>query len=344
MKTLRKVCKVLLAGLLSIVILSILMCGYNWTPVHIENEKGNTDYVWTPNSIWVKMTEGISWGRFDANGLNNASVIENPDMLLLGSSHMEATNVRQNQNTAYYLNKKLCGRYSIYNVSVAGHDLYKVCQYLPKNLELYEPKAVIIETDSVVLTEKDIQKVLSGNVEHTPSYSSGLIGTLQRIPFFRVVYRQSTSGLLRLFIPHKENSYNRSTSNEYNACITTNYTFEEQAYVELFEYLSLMEKKYGTQIIVFYHPTGALNVDGTISFNCDDHLEAFHKYADINGIDFVDLTSEFVVMYYNEHHVAHGFATGRVEYGHINAFGHEKAADALYEKIEQLEEYGVLCQ
>lgn len=57
----------MLAEILVMMILSAVICFYTKTPVHIENKKGNTDYVWSVNSRWVQMTEGISWGRFDAN-------------------------------------------------------------------------------------------------------------------------------------------------------------------------------------------------------------------------------------------------------------------------------------
>ena len=346
MKIVKEIGKVLLSGLLSIAILSGLMCGYSLLPVHIENEKGNTDYVWPANSVWVKMTEGISWGKLDANGLNNKSVIENPDILILGSSHMEAINVMQDQNTAYLLNEKLNGRYSVYNFGVSDHDIYKVCQYVPANLELYGPslKAIIIETDIVELDEKNVQKVLDGTVAHSPSYSSGLIGTLQRIPFFRVLYSQTVHGLLKLFMPSSSGAGSVNNDTAAGDDTKAEKPVEEQAYSKLFHYLSQQEKKYGTQIIVFYHPTGTLEPDGTIKFNSDEHLAAFHKYAEAEHIDFVDLTSDFEDMFYNEHHVAHGFTTGQVEFGHINSFGHAKAAEALSEKIEQLEEAGEICQ
>ena len=95
MSLFKGIIKVVLAGIVSIAIISLLLCFYSITPVHIDNPKGNTDYVWPAHSIWVKVTEGIAFGRYDADGFNNRTVIENPDIIFLGSSHIEATEVMQ---------------------------------------------------------------------------------------------------------------------------------------------------------------------------------------------------------------------------------------------------------
>ena len=75
------------------------------------------------------MTEGIAHGRFDANGYNNLAVIENPNILLLGSSHMEAVNVNQDENIAFLLANELNGTHSVYNLGISGHNFIKVCKY-----------------------------------------------------------------------------------------------------------------------------------------------------------------------------------------------------------------------
>ena len=158
MKFIKGLSKVIASGIVAVAIICGLLCFYDIKPIHKENPKGNTDFVWLPNSIWVKATEGIAFGKFDANGFNNKSVISNPDIIVLGSSHMEAFNVMQNENSAYLLSQKLNGKYSLYNMGVSGHDFFKVCQYLPANLELYDkaPRVVIIETSTVNLSKNNV--------------------------------------------------------------------------------------------------------------------------------------------------------------------------------------------
>lgn len=348
MKILKGFGKIVLAGLLSIAILSIIMCFYSLLPVHIENEKGNTDYVWPANSVWVKATEGISWGKFDANGFNNLSVINNPDIIILGSSHMEACNVMQNQTTAYLLNTKLNGDFT-YNMGISGHNFFKVCQYIPSNLELFDeiPKVVVIETSTVNIQQENVNQILTHTIEHAPSHGTGLIGTLQKIPFLRTVYQQIDSGLLKLFMPSSFNNTETDSIIADEDIAVSNQgdnIVDENAYAELFDYLSQIEQKYGIQIVIFYHPTGTITKDAKIEFKSGNQLRAFEQYSKNYDINFIDMTSYFEDMYYIDHHVAHGFITGELESGHLNAYGHSSIANALYNEIKNLEEAGKLCQ
>ncbi len=120
--------KPILSVVVSIIVLSLFLLLYNLLPVHIINPKGNTDYIWPANAVWVKMTEGISYGKFDSNGYNNLEAIDSPDIILLGSSHMEATNIMQDETIATLLNKYFKGKYLVYNLGISGHDFYKTCQ------------------------------------------------------------------------------------------------------------------------------------------------------------------------------------------------------------------------
>lgn len=341
MKYLKIIVKIIFAGLLSIIILSVFMCFYSLTPVHIENTLKNTDYIWPANSIWVKMNEGISYGQFDTNGYNNLSAIDNPDIIVVGSSHMEAMNVMQDQNTSYYLGKRLEGKYTVYNHGISGHDFYKVCQYIPANITHYDqkPKVLIIETSTVAIDRESVEKALNGTVEFTPSHSTGFISFLQKIPFLRVAYMQVEGGLLDLFL---------ASSNQSKPAVTEktaqDYAVDNQAYKKLFTHLSQLEKQYGTQIIIFYHPTGTLNPDGSIEFDSSPYLTAFTDYSSEYSINLVDMAPSFEKLYYNEHKVAHGFITGEIESGHINDAGHSTIADALYEEVMKLEKAGELCQ
>lgn len=348
MKIIKGILKVLGAGIVSVVIICGLLCFYSIIPVHVDNTRGNTDYVWPANSIWVKATEGIAFGKNDAKGFNNKSVVKNPDIVVLGSSHMEATNVMQDENAAYLLSEMLKGKYSLYNMGISGHNFYKVCQYLPANFELYDkvPKVVIIETSTVNISQNNVDEILASSIERTPSYSTGIIGTLQRVPFFRTLYNQLEGGLLKLFMPISGLSVSNIDEDIEPVTDTsvTEIKIDETAYDELFSYLKEMEEKYGTQIIICYHPTEKLMEDGSIYFNSDEYLTTFSRFADKYNISFVDMTNRFENMYYQENHVAHGFCTGELAAGHLNKYGHAAMADELYNVIFRLEEAGELCQ
>ena len=325
--------KIILASIISTAILSVISCLYALTPIHIDNPQQNTDYVWTPNSYWIKFSEGISWGKMDSQGYNNLKVVENPDILLLGSSHAQAVNVLQNQSTSYLLGQLFDEKYTVYNMGISGHDFYKVCQYLPTTLENSSkvPQYIIIETSSVELTTKQVDKVLDKTISKTPSHTTGLVGTLQKIPFLRTVYQNLTEGL----IDRLKNDGLVSGTTQVKTQQET--AVEQIAYGEMFAYLADIENEYGTQIIVFYHPTGVLQKDGGILFSTSQELTAFTSSAEKYGITFVDLTEAFEELYYSKHKVAHGFITGKLQYGHLNKYGHQVAAQELYETITHLE-------
>lgn len=342
MKTFKAIVRFIGAGVVAVAILSVIMFFYYILPLHHENQNGNTDYIWTPNSIWIKCTEGISWGKFDSNGFNNPKVILNPDIIIVGSSHVEALNVVFEESLCGQLSNMLKDKYTIYNMGISGHNFYKVCQYLPDNLGKYDepPKVVIIEVDKLDLSEENVEKVLNHEVKHTPSHDTGLIAMMQRVPFFRCVYQQVDVGLLNLFMPSrtKENPEvdGKTSSQESN--------LDEIAYDKLFAYLSKLESEYGTQIIIFNHPTGSISSDGGITFSDDVSLVLFEQYANKYDIDFIDMTSPFEEMYYKDHRLSHGFITGEIGYGHLNANGHAAIAKELYCLILEMEKEGELCK
>ena len=131
MNVIKNILKIAGAGIVAVALLSGIFAFYYLQPAHIDNTQGNTDYVWIANSRWLKMTEGISWGRFDADGYNNKAVVENPDIMVLGSSHTEATNVPQGSDFSSLLGEKLAGEFSVYN---CYYELVHITFLLFRNL------------------------------------------------------------------------------------------------------------------------------------------------------------------------------------------------------------------
>lgn len=338
MKTVKGFSKFLLAGIVASVIISIILCVYSLTPIHIENPKRNTDYVWEPNSRWATMEEGIGWGKYDANGFNNAEVIENPDIIIVGTSHVEGRNVTQKENMSFILNDMFEGKHEIYNMGISGHHFYKTCQYIPASLDRFEvtPKLVLVESTIVELSKEQVEAAINGTVEFTPSHSEGLIAFLQKIPIFRVLYHQMEDGLFDLFMPELQATTVVNQVPEVN--VQTQVNVDLEAYELMFDYLASIEEEYNTEIVIFFHPEEVLEEDGTISFKNNQCSSVFASEASQKGIDFIDMTSYFETMYYEEHKVPHGFITGKAAFGHMNADGHSAIADVLYDVIVKMEE------
>lgn len=353
MNIFKNILKTIAAGVAAVGILSIIFSFYYLQPAHIDNTSGNTDYVWIANSRWLKMTEGVSHGRFDADGYNNPEVVANPDIMVLGSSHTEATNVNSGEDFSSVLRDKLNGEYSVYNMGISGHHFLKVCQYLPNNLARYEtvPKAVIIETDNLTFTVQDIEAMLNGNIPKSPSYSTGIIALSQKSPFFSVLYNQIQGGLIDLLMPDKAKLIDLASKAEPFVPLAVHHPStpvmsEEEAleiaYTQLFDYIGNLKAKYDTQIIIFYHPTGVINYDGSVKFADHDIKPVLIENCEKHGITFVDMTDSFYKMYNEKHKLPHGFVTGQIGFGHLNADGHAAVGDVLYETIVQLGKEGRL--
>lgn len=339
MKHLKFFGKLVVSGLVALIILCCLASVYSLSPMRVENEFKNTDYSWESESVWMKMTEGISWGITDEKGFNNSEFVENPDILLLGSSHIEGMNVQQEEQAVSLLNNYLGGKLTCYNMGISGHTVFKVVQYLEQSVSAFEnpPKYIIIETSTTVLSEEDVSEALNGEVEITTVNNEGIVAKLQRLPFLRQVYHQLESGMLDMLLPSKINDFTATSFAVYSST-DSKLVIDEQPYQTFFEYLEKVESEYGTQIIIMYHPFEIIEESGDISFSNEEYTSVFEKYAANNKIDFVNMTNDFEEMYYEEHYVAHGFSTGALGEGHINKYGHRAIAQRLYEYITDLEE------
>lgn len=336
MRIIKNFLKVILAGIMAVAILCGIFSFYLVMPVHIENPRQNTDYVWPANSRWLKMTEGISWGRFDANGYNNSEVIENPDILILGSSHMEAINVTQDKNTASVLREQLGGKYTVYNMGISGHHFTKVCKYLPVTLSLFEetPDVIVIETSSTAFSSHDVNALLEGTVGFTASHSTGIVALLQKLPFCRLLYYQIDAGLLDLLMPEKVSAAESGSGSQPSG----------EVYDRLFRYITAQTADYDTQLVIFYHPAETIQEDGAVLFPVDPATAVFARKCEEYGITFIDMTDRFYEMYNESHQLPHGFVTGELGDGHLNADGHRVIAEALAEAMAELEEVGTLCK
>lgn len=336
MKPIKTLFKTVFAGLTALAILCVLMLGYYFIPLRENNSKQNTDYVWAKNTPWVSLTEGVSFGMTDAEGFINKDVVNNPDILFLGSSHTESMNVLQSENMCALLNDKFDGKYSAYNMGISGHTIYKVVQYLNATLNIYQnaPKYVIIETGDVALTDVDVHQALSGEVKKTKVVDTGLLYQMQKVPYFRMMYHQLDTGMLKMLADKKK--ANNATTNAKPESVEK-LEIDEKPYDEMLGYLQKMEKEYDTRIIVMFHPFETINADGSISFAQAEYAEIFSKVTQKYGIGFVDMTEDFERMYNEEHRVPHGFSTGEIGAGHINKYGHAAIADRLYRYIKSSE-------
>lgn len=332
----KQILKVLGAGIVALVILCLIFTPYATMPVHKDNPNGNTDYIWEPNSHWFKLIEGISFGTYDAKGYNNPQVVENPDILVVGSSHMEAAEVMQDENTAYLLGQAFDGEYTVYNTGISGHNLPRITQYLESSICQFDtpPKYVIMEAHNLNVTMEDISLILEGNYPKQDSHDSGVVSMLQKLPFLRLVYIQLERGLSDLLFPGEATSEVRYDGNSDSQAYA-------QSYTALVSYIRQVEDTYNTKIILFFHPTVSLQADSSLAFSEAGNAALLAQICREQGLTFLNMDETFLQLYQQEHKLPHGFVLGKLGTGHLNPDGHAAIAARLHQTILELE--GRVC-
>ncbi len=313
--------KLLISGLLALIILSIFVFFYDYSGVHIKNTTGSTDYKWENNQLKTNMTEGYSFLIFDSNGYNNISIPQEIDVLVMGSSHMEAVNVDKNNNTVALMNN-MYPDFTFYNIGISGHNIYHCANNIENAVNEYAPqKYLIIETDTVLLDGEQVNDVLNNSFQRIQSYDSGIVYNLQKYcPSIKCIYKN--------MIDWKNIENNANTNNQ----------SEQAKHIDnltLNRFLNKMRTDCGDcRLIIFYHPITKINSDGLL---IDESMgvDEFRKACEANDIIFVDMTEDFSRFYDEYHILAHGFSNTAVGVGHLNSYGHHLIASRLVYTIEE---------
>lgn len=324
--------KLIVTIFLSLVILSGVCLGYNYSGCHITNVDGSTDYKWEKSQYFSTMKEGFSWFRFDRNGYNNvddSSFLNRPvDILLVGSSHMEAVQIPRQKNVGYLLNKQLPGLRT-YNIGISGHNIYTCVSNLKAATGIYKPqKLVILETDIVHLDVKSMDDVLTRKYKKIKSRDNGLVYKIQKtIPSIKTLYKAINEWL--------DVSKQNNKKKDNNILLRENERYKDVLGNFLRMAKESVPEKY--RVIIFYHPSAVIDIHEVYNDNDDsENKRLFAEMCEKNNIVFVDMTNDFREMYLSRHVFAHGFINTAVGVGHLNVFGHELIAECLTKTIKEL--------
>ena len=323
-----------IAGFFAFIFLNILCIIYYLNPVHITTETGVTDYFWEKSAYYSKMTEGYGYGRMNNEGFNNLNDYNNQriEILLMGTSHMEGTNVPQNKTTAAVLNKLFTNSKYVYNIGISGHEFPHIINNVETAIQFYSPKEyVIIEIMDVRFDLLSLEQCINSDLQRLPSYDSKFVFYLQKIPYLRLIYSQ---------FKFHEDLVKRDENSKENTTIA-NADRYSHALESAIKKLSRISNEHGLNIIVFYHPQLHLNFDGTIQGITDiEYLLLLKKYCAANNVFFINMFETFKKEYETIHKLPHGFSNTALGIGHLNVYGHEIIAKKLFEVINNIEEKG----
>ena len=322
--------KIIVSGSIAFMILTLFCFLYYNIPVHSTNKDGSTDYKWESDVFYSQGREGFGWGKTNNDGFSNmfdyGSDME-IDILIMGSSHMEARQMGIGQSAASKLNA-LLGTETVYNIGVSGHSFLTCANNLRAALNKYQPtKYVVIETSSVSFSDPAIALAINEETPELPSHNVGIIGLLQKNPYLRLIYAQ-ISNYNVLQAEDIEDAEGFEVPAESDTAV------DENLLAELLHKMSVMAGEYGAKLIIAYHPDISIASDGTLNLNADQNaITQFRRSCGANGILFLDMSSRFKEEYESSYILPYGFPNSPVGSGHLNQFGHAMMADELYSLI-----------
>jgi len=315
------VVKVIIAALLAFAVLSLLSLFYYNVPNRTINTGETTDYKWEPDSIYSKLTEGlVLFNKVNNEGFHNVNDYDNDrqiDVLIMGSSHTEAFNVKDDETFSEVL-KGISGL-NTYNIGISDHSIEHCVQNLDKALSKYNPSYVVIETMNVSIYPETIEKTINNQITKASSFDDEILKTLQNIKYLRLVYRQFEN-------VNKQN----------NVVDVTKSVNTEESMDKLMSHIKTICDKHNTNCIIVYHPTLSVDNDMNISVNTNrEDLGIIETACLNNGIKFINMEEDFINYYKENNILPHGFNNTIPGQGHLNKYGHMLIAEKLNKEIER---------
>ncbi len=318
--------KAVISGSIAFAILSGFCLLYDNMPQVLLNKDGTPTNCYMPDTFWANWREGFASGRTNNEG--HMSVIDYTsdmpvDILITGSSQMEAKQVNLTESTAGRLNDLLPEK-TVYNVGFSGNKFLKCSRNLEDSIYMYCPRDyVVMETSDLLFPEEELRAAIDGANSDSKDMTDGLLGWLRSTAigenhFLELVYHQINN------FRSKETAAETIDDEWYESA-----QYEKTVDVLLHKIFREAEST-GAKVIIIYHPIYRFAPDGSLVWP-DDH-EASVSFAQAckkNGIIFLDMTERFQTEYENNHVFAYGFVNTSVEHGHLNKDGHAMIADEL---------------
>ena len=323
--------KFCVAGMIALTVISVFVFVYSYSSAHIRNESGSTDYKYEPNQIITNMKEGFSFLKMDKNGFNNLSTKDNKEtnILLMGSSHMEAVQVDQNENIGSLLYDYLPEK-NTYNIGMSGHTVYRLADNIANAIEEYNPTDyVIIEISSVEMDIDDMKEILDGNGKKISVHDEGVLSYLQKIPAFTALYDQADRWIRKTGDVSSDFRQKKQKTDNTETVLSDGYSETLNKFLSVFSNACKDDLK----CVFLYIPPEGLDNTGLICSTDQVYLNAFEKSCEENDLMFINCTPALDELH-EKGIPAHGFCNGGVAVGHINKYGHEAVAKLLAEKLK----------
>ncbi|MDR2457383.1 MAG: hypothetical protein LBD41_02755 [Clostridiales Family XIII bacterium] len=331
-------CKFVLSSFIAFLLLNLVTYFYSNIPVHSDNPTGATDYTWQKNKRYFRETEGHSFGVTDDEGFNNPKALYKGeiDVLIMGSSQYEGFVVMPEENLAVKLGQKLKNlpkKLSVYNIAISGHIFTRQVNNLERAIKYYQPKYIVLELSSFNMDPEEMRLASSGELSRLPSFSRGLIGTLQEIPFLRVFNSQ-----IKAAMNDTENDIVAVNDSKKQGGVNLSDPAIKNGLDMLINRIVSITSENNIKPIIVYHPAVTLSKMGKLSFISDDATFSYFKnYFSKNNITVLDIRKKVLEAYKKTYTLPYGFWNSPVGQGHLNKYGHALTAKSLFAEIKKEE-------
>lgn len=333
----RKIISAACALLLAFVLLEAFCFWYYNPPRYDWDDARATDNIRAAGSFASRATEGFAFSRMDANGYNNPDVPGDAGVyvLMMGSSHTEGLNVKQDENISSRLGALLGNEEEkgcVYNIGISAHTLPRNIANFERALERFAPTGyVILETQEIKFHKTIIDRAMNDDFDRLKESPVMISEWISDRALLKTIYNQFSSLMSGTSAEEEAEALAEITADQleqYQAALT-----------DLFAGLRQTADAHGVTPIIYYHPHLILQQDGSVQTNSDAGcLAAFAAACRDAGVCFVDMTEPFLQEYAANRILPHGFSNTAPGTGHLNPDGCAMIAQALYEEICRMEE------
>lgn len=335
-KTIGCIFKVVLSGIVALCILSAFSLIYYNSPPTIPQPELITKNRFVPNRVWSTMGEGFGYGITDNLGYNNVYYknCTEPDVVVVGSSHIEAANVPADANCVTVMNKLFAedgikdNDLKCLNIGRSGSFFDQSASYFEAVAEHFDTaKYIIVETKSLGWTTEQLDGMLNQKyLDHMKDRS--LIGEITvAVPYLRLFIKQAGE-----LFPLKPVEEPLPLSTDQDA---DEYASKMNAVIQM---MATQARENGKHLIILHHNTFSYEeLQNAKSDDDPEQMKVLEESCRNNDVILVDVTDEFVSHYKETHQVAYGFVNSEIGEGHLNKIGHSIIANELYEAINILE-------
>lgn len=330
--------KCIIAGIISITLLSMFSLIYYNPPIAIQQPDLITNFKFKENSNWSYMLEGFGHGKTDKLGYNNAYYMDcsNPDIVFVGSSHLEALQVPQEDNCVYLLNEKFDkdtlphNDFKCLNLGVSAHAFEVSLSNFEYVIDKYkEAKYIVIETSNVEFSPTMLDEIAEAKF-HAPEEEKSFIEKMAlKVPYFRLLYKkinEATAAKKEVVVA--TNDFNNNDINVYIDKMNV-----------ILNKVAKLSAENNIKPVVLMHQRFWKDSDGNIiTENKEMYINAFKECCENTGIKVIDVTKPMIDRYKTNFDFSYGFSNTSPGEGHLNKTGHRIIAEEVYQSINEMEE------